>query len=144
MKARKGEKATFFRRVVAYFLDAVIVFLIIGIPLAPTLLSEGEFKFLNNEAFDISNLIRVSILGVLTVLYWGVFEYKLRQSPGKMLLKLYVNPTDKNFTFSHAVIRNLSKISLPLLLLDCLYMVFKKNHQRYLETIAKTEVLKHE
>ncbi len=144
MKANKRVKATFFRRFVAYLLDAFIVSFIIGLPLAAEAFNEEKFTFEFNGDFDIKDLIRTTAVGVLTVLYWSVFEYKLKQSPGKMLLKLYVNPTDKNLTFSHAVVRNLSKMSGLLLLIDCLYMVFKKTNQRYLETIAKTEVLRYE
>lgn len=139
---KRGVKATFFRRVMAYFLDALIVFFVIGFPLVGSL--DSDFELVKNAGFDITTLIRTSMVGILTVLYWGVFEYKLRQSPGKMLLKLYVNPTNKNLTFSHAIIRNLSKISGLFLLIDCLYMVFKKTNQRYLETVAETEVLKYE
>ena len=126
----------------AYLLDGLIVSLIIGLPLAGNL--DNNFEFVKNSGFDISILIRTLIVSILTVLYWGVFEYKLRQSPGKMLLKLYVTPTNKNLTFSHALIRNLSKMSGLLLIIDCLYMVFKKTNQRYLETVAETEVLKYE
>ena len=126
----------------AYFLDGLIVSFVIGLPLVGSL--DGNFESIKEIGFDITTLIRTSIVGILTVLYWGVFEYKLKQSPGKMLLKIYVSPTDKNLTFSHAVIRNLSKLSGLLLLIDCLYMVFKKTNQRYLETIANTEVLKYE
>ena len=128
----------------AYFLDALIISLIIGLPLASETFNEETFEFDFNGDFDISDLIRISIVGVLTVLYWGGFEYKLRQSPGKMLLKIYVNPTDKNLTFSHSIIRNLSKMSGLILVFDCLYMVVKKTNQRYLETVAETEVLKYE
>lgn len=136
--------ATFFRRVIAYFLDAIIVSLIIGLPLAAEAFNEEKFPFEFNGDFDIKDLIRTTAVSVLTVLYWSVFEYNLKQSPGKMLLKIYVNPTDKNLTFSHAVVRNLSKMSGLLLLIDCLYMVIKKTNQRYLETVAKTEVLRYE
>ena len=137
---KKSVKATFFRRVIAYFLDGLIISLIITLPLYGSL--DEDFQFVNG--FDASILIRASIVSILTVLYWGVFEYKLKQSPGKMLLKLYVSPTNKNLTFSHAIIRNLSKMSGFFLFIDCLYMVFKKTNQRYLETVAETEVLKYE
>jgi len=141
---RKKVPATFFRRVIAYFLDAIIVSLIIGLPLAAESFNEEKFTFEFNGDFDIKDLIRTTAVSILTVLYWSVFEYNLKQSPGKMLLKIYVNPTDKNLTFSHAVVRNLSKMSGLLLLIDCLYMVIKKTNQRYLETVAKTEVLRYE
>ena len=78
MKARKGVKATFFRRVVAYFLDALIVSLIIGLPLASESFNEQTFELEFKGDFDIKDLIRVSIVGIFTVLYWGVFaKYKL-------------------------------------------------------------------
>ena len=113
-------------------------------PLAAESFNEEKFTFEFNGDFDIKDLIRTTAVSILTVLYWSVFEYNLKQSPGKMLLKIYVNPTDKNLTFSHAVVRNLSKMSGLLLLIDCLYMVIKKTNQRYLETVAKTEVLRYE
>ena len=141
---KKKVPATFFRRVAAYFLDAFIVAVIIGLPFASSTLLEQEtkFNFLGDRGFDFNDLIRTTAIGILTVLYWAVFEYKLRQSPGKMLLKVYVNPTNKNLTFAHAIIRNLSKLSGILLFFDCLYMAVKKTNRRYLETVAETEVLR--
>lgn len=147
MKSRKkGVPARFFRRVLAYALDALVVFLVIGLPLGYTYkkVDDSKFKFLSSKDYNFKDLIIGSAIGILTVLYWAIFEYKLRQSPGKMLTKIYVNPTNKELTFAHAIIRNLTKISLFLLIIDCLYMVFKKTHLRYAETIAHTEVLRDE
>ncbi len=147
MKSRKkGVPARFFRRVLAYFLDTLLIALVIGLPIgyAYENTDDSKFEFLSPKDFNAKDLILGSAIGILTVLYWAIFEYKLRQSPGKMLLKLYVSPTNKELTFSHAIIRNLTKISGFLLVLDCLYMVFKKTHRRYMETIAETEVLRYE
>lgn len=139
---KKGVKATFFRRVVAYFLDVLIIFVVIGMPLAVNL-SEDQFDFMD-KPFDYGDLISTTLVGILTIFYWSIFDYKLKQTPGKMIAKIYVNPTNKNLTFAHAVIRNLSKLSGLILIFDCAYMFFKKTNQRYLETIAETEVLRYE
>lgn len=145
MKRRK-KPARFFRRVLAYVLDTLLIALVIGLPIgyAYENSDDSKFEFISAKDFNAKDLILGSAIGILTVLYWAIFEYKLRQSPGKMLTKIYVSPTNKELTFSHAIIRNLTKISLFLLILDCLYMVFKKTHQRYTETIAQTEVVKYE
>ncbi len=146
MKSRKKAPARFFRRVLAYVLDTLMIALVIGLPIgyAYENTDDSKFELLSSKDFNAKNLILGSLVGILTVLYWAIFEYKLKQSPGKMLTKIYVNPTNKELTFSHAIIRNLTKISIFLLLLDCLYMVFKKTHRRYMEKIAETEVLRYE
>ncbi|MDP4012042.1 MAG: RDD family protein [Candidatus Nanoarchaeia archaeon] len=149
MKRGKKEvivKATFFRRVMAYVLDVIIIALVIGLPLgyAYDNVDNGDFKSeLINPKLNFKDVIMSTIFGILTVLYWAVFEFKIQQSPGKSFLGMYVVSTNKEkLTFWRAVTRNIVKVSTIFLILDCLYMFFRRTNQRYTEKIANTQVLR--
>lgn len=140
-------KATFFRRVIAYLLDVIIITLVIGLPLgyAYDNMDDGSFskEFIKTPKFNYKDMIMSTLFGMLTVLYWAVFEFKIQQSPGKSFLGLYVVSTSKEkLTFWRAVTRNVVKVSTLFLILDCLYMFFRKTNQRYTEKIANTQVLR--
>lgn len=143
IKITKGEKATFFRRFAAYFLDTIIIGLVITLPFGYAYGSGMEsFEALNNAGFSFQTFLLSMFIAALTILYWAILEYKLRQSIGKMIVGIYVKSTTKNFTFWQALLRNLTKVSSLLLVLDCLYMFFMKTNQRFMETLAETEVLR--
>ena len=77
------------------------------------------------------------------MIYWIILEYKVRQSIGKYIMNIYVTSTTKNLGFSQVIIRNITKISLPLLILDVLYMINNKG-QRYTEKLSNTKVIENE
>jgi len=143
IKIKRGEPATFFRRFAAYFLDTIIIGLVITLPFGYAYGSGmGSFEALNSAGFSIKTFLLSMFIAGLTVLYWAILEYKLRQSIGKMILGIYVKPLTKKFTFWQALLRNLTKISSLLLILDCVYMFCMKTNQRFMETLAETEVLR--
>ena len=79
-------------------------------------------------------------MGILTILYWAVLEYKLGQTPGKMLMKIRVRSLNAQLTFKQCIFRNITKLSFLLLLLDTLY-TFKSGNQRFFDTLAQTQVI---
>jgi uncharacterized RDD family membrane protein YckC len=79
------------------------------------------------------------IIAALTVAYWAALEYKARQSIGKMIMKIYIKSDEKMLTLGQCIIRNISKISGILLLIDIIGIAL--NGQRFLERATKTRVV---
>ena len=146
---KKDLSAPLWKRGLAYLVDMVIVGVVVVLPLEPTLegLSQGSsffggYSFLQSNPHLALKLLVLSLaIALLTVLYWAILEYKLRQSVGKLLLGIKVVSTKKTFTFSQCFVRNITKFTSLFLLLDVLYMLFKGGNQRYTEVLSKTEVL---
>ncbi|MBI5391621.1 RDD family protein [Candidatus Woesearchaeota archaeon] len=130
--------APLWKRIVSHFIDVALISFIILLPLDKSLKVSSTSFFqapvINNSVF---------LLGIFAVLlslaYWVILEYKLQQSVGKILMKLYVH--GKQLPFSHILVRNLTKPFSLLLLIDVLYMFFKGGHQRLFETFSDTDVV---
>ena len=140
------------KRVFAYFVDLAVINFIVVLPFQKVMQKMVEvksekfmelFRFFEGNPETIKTVFFVSLLvSILTILYWAVLEFKLKQSVGKMLFKIYVRNTKKgNLKFSQCLIRNITKVSLIPIALDSLYMIFTKQHQRYFEKISNTEVI---
>ena len=130
------------KRVVAYFIDIVILNLVVVYPFKGFFGNFEEDVSLNE--FSIEIVMVFLIISAMTVAYWSILEYFLKQSVGKSLLNIYVRSTEKELNFWQCVLRNLSKVSILVLFIDCLRIIFKKEHQRYLEKLSKTEVFDEE
>ncbi|MDP3918976.1 MAG: RDD family protein [Nanoarchaeota archaeon] len=148
MKKKVGVPAPLWKRIIAYIIDILLIYFIILTPFM------GKFKNENpstlTEIFASINmslsgdvLLITFIITLLTLFYWGYLEYKFGQSVGKIIMRLGVISTIKNqpLTFMQAIIRNVTKLSTLLIVLDTLYMIFKKSNQRYFEIISKTTVI---
>lgn len=137
----KNVIAPFWKRVLAYIIDLLVVEIIIVWPFRG-FFEKAEISYVNlfREAIE-QNLIWVSFfIMVLSLAYWVLFEWKLRQTIGKMLLNLYV--VSKNeLRFSQALMRNLTKPFPLALLVDVAYMFFKRENQRLFERFSGTNVI---
>ena len=80
------------------------------------------------------------IVSILTILYWTILEYKIQQTIGKALMNLYVQSRTKKLSFTQILLRNITKISAPLLILDTIYM-FKTKTLRFTEILSNTYVI---
>ncbi len=141
--------AALWKRVIAYFIDVLLINIIIVYPFR-NLLSIDEnasfteiYNHLLASPSAVYNLFLVSLsIMALMVLYWGIFEYRFSQSIGKMLMRISVISVNGNkLGFWQAMFRNLSKISSLLLGIEVIYMLYKKSSQRYLELVSGTEVI---
>lgn len=87
--------------------------------------------------------IWVPIAAILIVAYFTYFEGKYCTTPGKNIRKLKIHPKEGKMTYKTALIRNLSKILwLPLILDVIVGFAMGKPRERYLDRLAKTEVIK--
>lgn len=139
--------ASLLKRTFAYLIDVIIVNFVIMWPFKEII----DIKIDNfSETYNILSstpgltyklFMAFLVVGALSILYWAVFEYRLKQSIGKMAMNISVKPLSGELSFRAAVLRNLSKISSLLLVLDVVYMIYKKTNQRYLEELSNTEVI---
>lgn len=146
--------APLFKRFGAYAADFIIVNIIL-MPLSnsivPLLPSERGFmniyEFVQSNPQITSALIAHAILsGIIMLLYFTYFEYKMQQTPGKLLFRTSIVPDGKvKLTFWNYLLSNISFIpSLPffiLLIVDAVYIVISPKNQRLMEKIAKILVV---
>ena len=145
---KKGEvnvPAPLWKRACAYVIDALIVSVVILFPLNRLYPQEQaasltEAMSMMQQGFTKTHILAALLVGILTILYWAVLEYKLNQTLGKMLMKIKVRSLNAQLTFKQCVVRNITKLSFLLLLLDTLY-TFKSGSQRFFDTLAQTQVV---
>ena len=146
----KKNPASLTKRVLAFFIDVLIIDLIIVMPFNKYIesITNGQNGFNYFYSFVLKNpdiIFQLAIISfiifVLSVAYWSILEFKTRQSIGKMLMNIKVMSKKKGFLFTQCIVRNISKPITILFLFDVLYMVFKKEKQRYFEKISDTVVV---
>jgi len=147
----KEKNAALWKRVLAYLVDSFIVNFVVLFPF------KNYYSELNS-ILSVENLIdagfldqiRViapkfflisSIAAILTVLYWALLEYYLKQSVGKILLRIKVSSMKKTLKFWQCLVRNISKCSMLVLFIDFIFVFFNKNNQRLFEKMSDTKVI---
>jgi len=153
-KPRKTEvRASFFKRILAFGIDIAILNFILGYAfggLVERILPEGDFMssyefLLNNPA--VSRMLYTLMLSAtgIVLLYFIIFEYKMQQTPGKMIFRLKVKSLGKKLKLWQCIVRPLFIIPFfPIILLwviDPVYAFFNKEGQRLLERWSKTKVV---
>ncbi len=146
----KKNPAPLIKRIIAFFIDVLIIDIIIVMPFNKYIesITNGQNGFsyfyslvLKNPEVIFQLAIMSFIIFVLSVAYWSILEFKTRQSIGKMLMNIKVMSKKKGFSFTQCIVRNISKPITILFLFDVLYMIFKKEKQRYFEKISDTAVV---
>ena len=142
----KETPAPLWRRLAAYLLDVGVLAFIL-LPLQPSFALELDSftalysLFTAQPTLGWQFLLLVAVTLVLSLAYWSILEYQYHQTFGKYLLRVRVMSEEKHLRYGQCLLRNLAKLSSFLLLLDVLYMVFKRTSQRYSETLARTTVV---
>ena len=142
----KEVPASLWKRLLAYILDVLIINLIVIIPFSPAL--KNLEKDIPNLLFNQNNkeLIMIStIITILTLFYFIALEFKTRQTIGKMALGIHVSNIErKELTITQIIMRNLTKPFTLILIVDTVYMFFKKTNQRLFEVFSRTQVVENE
>jgi len=139
--------APLWKRLLAYIVDALIIGILVEASFIG--LSKKAFGSLSEKTFlsvaipeiTLSIIIMTLVIAVLSLLYWSVLEYKLGQSLGKMLFKLYVVSETEKLTFAQALVRNIPKTSSWLLIIDSLALLRYPYHKRFTERWSQTYVV---
>lgn len=146
--------ASLIKRFASYFIDLIIINFIILIPfkkvlskIIPQNSSYIEvYHFIENNPEISSIFLALSLLiGILAVLYFTYFEYYLQQTPGKMLMNIYIIPENRKLSFWNYLVSNLTFLPFfPFILLwiiDPVYMFISPKNQRFMEKLTKILVV---
>lgn len=140
------QPAPLYKRIIAYLIDLAIVNLIIVSPfkslmasLIPTNFSEIYTAL--TLMFSAKVMLIIFISGIFAILYWAVLEFKIQQTLGSLILGISVMPLTKRYNFSQALLRNITKFSLILLILDSLFIFKSDKNQRLTERLSQTMMI---
>ena len=92
------------------------------------------------------SFLGVGTLGALFFVYCAFFEYVIGGTVGKMLMRLKVVSISGKVDVAQALMRNISKIFWPLLLLDWIIGMAvdtQDPRQKWTDKIARTSVMLH-
>ena len=130
------------KRIIAYLIDLLVISFVIMTPLMRFSEQPNSFSEIFTSITSQETIMVSIIVSLLSLFYWSFLEYKFGQSVGKIIMKLSVRSSlRKKLTFTQTTIRNITKLSTILIILDTLYMLYKKGNQRYFEIISKTKVI---
>lgn len=146
--------ASVWKRLLSFVADLLIINLVIFFPFKriiqksiPEFSSYSEaYTFLASNQIYTTTLTIVSIvMSLFAILYFALLEYKLQQTPGKILFNISIISETKKLSFWQSIVRSLFIIPVfPFFLLwiiDPLFMFFTKTNQRLSEVISKTKTI---
>jgi len=145
--------APLLNRLVAFFIDLFILNVTVMSPfrqLVQKIVPEATFREYLDYIYSDQNLVSmISIITIvmtlLALLYFSILEFKIGQTPGKILLKLHVVSLNKDVRFWQYIIRSLFIIpTVPFIILwiiDPIYIFFNKDNQRFTEKLSRTKVV---
>ncbi len=153
-------EAPIWKRAFAFFIDYFILSTLVLFPfdnLLSKIIPSAEninsiIDMLKNNAFNSVAVIWItSMMAVIAILYFALFESKYAQTPGKMLMRIFAVTIKSNkkqlqtMTFWQGVKRSIgiaSAFVMPVLfLIDVIYMFFNKKRQRLFEKLSQTQTL---
>jgi len=143
----KETNASILKRIIAFVIDFFIISFILlpfkGFYDSIDFLKEGiNIETINQFRIIAPKFIFVSlVVGLLTISYWAILEYYTKQSLGKMIFKIRVISTKGKLRFWQCFLRNVSKSSIILLVIDFIFLLFSKEKQRLFEKISHTKVV---
>jgi len=147
--AMRSGLASNYRRVIAFIIDFAIVSFIITKPLDDKLINlvpKDVFSLVNFfQNFNFKSFLIINLLtGIITILYWAILEYKIQQTLGGFILGIKIRSETKELSFLQSLVRNLTKISIILLILDSIQILYSDKKQRYSEKWSKTITIEDE
>ncbi len=144
--------ALIWKRIAAFFIDLLMLNIVVLLPFRKILQSIIPENYSFSEAYKLLSsttstgyITSVSIvMSIFAILYFYLLEKNMKQTIGKMLMKIYV-VADDNARAWQFLARNLVFIPvfpfILLLILDPLFMFFTKTNQRLSEILSKTRVV---
>jgi uncharacterized RDD family membrane protein YckC len=149
----RGVQEHWFSRVIAFIIDFFIFWIVFGIISVVYWLAIGLPAIVLGSAtlglfqFNPFGIASIGWLGnILFVLYFAIAEAWYGRTIGKGIMRLHVVTTGGTSPdFGNAFLRNLSKIFLPLLLLDIILGLFTRTRpgQKFTDHYAHTIVAKY-
>jgi len=145
-------QASILKRAAAFAIDILIINIMILFPfdsifqnIMPSGSFSETFEFLSSNADSASIKAIIMSASIVTILYFVIFEKKLKQTPGKMLFNLYVGGQGKDLKYWQLFVRSMFLMPwFPFVLLwfiDPIVMLFTKENQRLSEILSRTKVV---
>lgn len=119
------------RRFVAVLIDWIIIWLPVSL-------------FMNILGFLWHGFVVISVESVLFFLYCALFDYVIGGTVGKMLLKLKAVSVTGKMDSAQALLRNVSKVFAPVLLIDWILGMATDTgdpRQKFTDHLARTSVI---
>jgi len=141
----KEVPAPIFKRLFAFVIDILIIDLVLLWPMNNVLSKIFSGKISSNSIAEIisSQFYLIFCVTVIFILYFTLFEYKLGQTVGKMLVNLYSVSMEGNMNSWQAIGRNLFLIPMvPFVFLwvaDPLFIIWR--NQSLSEFLTKTKTI---
>ena len=137
--------ASNWRRFASFMVDGIILSTIITKPLSDLIGEPSVENFTDLFLLDWGNIVLVTFLvSVINFLYWVSLEYKLQQTLGGLIFNISAKSEKGKLTLTQTVLRNITKLSTALLIIDSIGILFSKNKQRFTERLTKTITLENE
>lgn len=146
--------ALVWKRLLAFVADLLVINLVLFFPFKriiqksiPAFASYSEaYRFLASHQSYTRTITIVSLtMSLFAILYFALIEYKIQQTPGKMLFNLFIISDTKKPSFWQFIVRSFFIIpAFPFFLLwiiDPLFMFFTKTNQRLSEILSKTKTV---
>ena len=146
--------ALVWKRIAAFFIDLMIVTLVLSFPfqsllrkVLPKDYSFSEvFNLVSQDASAGTYLAAIYFsMSILTLVYFYVMEKKLSQTIGKKLMNIYVVSDTEQMKRWQLFVRNLMFIPIfpfdLLAIIDPLFMIFSKSGKRLSEILSRTRVV---
>ena len=153
-------EATMWKRSFALLIDYMILSTFILFPFDSLLEKfipkvdniSSMIKIATNTGLNTNSILWItSVMGIIMLVYFAVFEAKYAQTPGKMIMKIFavtINSNQKNLvtmTFWQGIKRSISIafiVSVPIIFfIDAIYALFNPKKQRLLEKFSQTQTI---
>jgi len=141
------------KRILAFIIDILIVNMIVLFPfrgIFNKIMPQGDsfsetFQLLNSQAYSQALSIIMFAVSFMTIIYFMLFEKKLQQTPGKIIMNLYIETAKKDLKYWQLFLRSMFLIPIfPFILLwviDPIVIFFTKENQRLSEIISNTKTV---
>lgn len=140
--ASEARLASWGERFVAWFIDAIIITVVMGI----ISLFIGIVSFFSGFSFNVFfNIASWGLNGLAIFLYWLFTEGSSGQSVGKMVMGIKVTRINGSpIDFGQAAIESIGKAFFPILILDFFIglIFYQKKQQRLFNYLSQTIVVK--
>ena len=133
------------KRFASFLVDSLILSTIITKPLS-NLIGEPSIENITDIFFlDWENIVLVtSLVSIINFIYWVSLEYKIQQTLGGLIFGISARSEKGKLTLAQTILRNITKLSTALLILDAIGIFTSKNKQRFTEKLTKTITLQDE
>ena len=99
------------------------------------------FTYLVNPQFPPVGFLVILSLELISIFYFIALEYRLRQSIGKMIMRIYVVSDIKELRIWQVLVRSLFLLADIIWIVDIIYYLFNKEKRRLFEVLSKTRTV---